>query len=112
MDVKFERQDKTLTVFLRGEIDHHAAGGLREQIDGAVVSSGVSCLILDFSEVSFMDSSGIGLILGRYKRMCARGGRLQVCGVNARYLAMMKMAGMEKLGILYTEESATNESDE
>ena len=71
MDVKFEKQDRTLTVFLRGEIDHHAAGGLREQIDGAVVSGGIVCLVLDFSEVSFMDSSGVGLILGRYT-MCPR----------------------------------------
>ncbi len=112
MDVKFEKQNTTLTVFLRGEIDHHAAGGLREQIDSAIVSGSISCLILDFSEVSFMDSSGVGLLLGRYKRMCARGGRLQVCGMSQRYLAMMKMAGMEKLGILQAEESATNESNE
>lgn len=112
MDVRFEKQDRTLTVFLRGEIDHHAAGGLREQIDSAVISGGILCLILDFSEVSFMDSSGVGLILGRYKLMCARGGKLTVRGMTQRYLAMMKMAGMEKLGILQTEESATNETNQ
>ena len=112
MDVKFEKQDKALTVFLRGEIDHHAAGGLREQIDSAVVSGGVLCLTLDFGEMSFMDSSGVGLILGRYKQMCARGGKLTVRGMNARYLAMMKMAGMEKLGILQTEECVNNESNQ
>ncbi len=112
MELRFEKQEKTLTVFLRGEIDHHAAGGLREQIDGAVTSGDIVHLILDFSEVSFMDSSGVGLLLGRYKRMCARGGRLLARGLTARYLTMMKMAGMEKLGILQTEESNTNESNE
>ena len=110
MDVRFEKQDRTLTVFLRGEIDHHAAGSLREQIDSAVVSGGILLLTLDFAEVSFMDSSGVGLILGRYKLLCSRGGKLSVRHMTPRYLAMMKMAGMEKLGILQAEESATNES--
>lgn len=109
MDVKFEKQGGALTVYLRGEIDHHAAGGLREQIDRAIVSGDTRTLTLDFGEVSFMDSSGIGLILGRYKQMCARGGTLAVRRVSARYLAMMKMAGMEKLGILQEEET-TDES--
>ncbi len=112
MDVKFEKQDGRLTVFLRGEIDHHAAGGLREQIDQAVISGDIHALTLDFAEVSFMDSSGMGLILGRYKRMLARGGTLCVRRMQPRYLAMMKMAGMEKLGILQAEEIETNESNQ
>lgn len=111
MDVKLEKQDSTLTVCLRGEIDHHAAGGLREQIDAAITNGNVLHLILDFKEVSFMDSSGVGLILGRYKRMCARGGSLQVRCLQPRYLAMMHMAGMQKLGILQAEENITDESN-
>lgn len=111
MDVKFEKRDGTLTVYLRGEIDHHAASGVREQIDSAIAGGDTRTLILDFAEVSFMDSSGVGLILGRYKRMLAHGGSLCVRRMSARYLAMMKMAGMEKLGILQEEET-TDESDQ
>jgi len=112
MDIRLEKQGKALTVFLRGEIDHHAASSLRQQIDETVISGDIHALTLDFKDVSFMDSSGVGLILGRYKQMLARGGTLKVCRMQARYLAMMKMAGMEKLGILQAEETEHNESNE
>ena len=64
VEVKTEREGDTLTALLRGEIDHHAAGGLREEIDTAVLQTGAKTLILDFSGISFMDSSGIGVVLG------------------------------------------------
>lgn len=112
MEVKLQSKGRQLFAALRGEIDHHSATRLREEIDRAVSSRGADELILNFSEVSFMDSSGIGLILGRYKWMTARGGKLTVCGVNGRLLPLMRMAGLEKLHILQTERIQCDESNQ
>ena len=100
MELKTETDGKRLTIYLRGELDHHAAGRLREEIDAAAVRVNANELVLDFTELGFMDSSGIGLILGRYKRMTARGGTLRVCGAGERLLRVMQMAGLGSLGIL------------
>ena len=74
----------TLTVFLDGEIDHHSAPSVRNTVDEAVMTQSPSRLALDFSSVSFMDSSGIGLIMGRYKLMNGRGGVHEVHGIFHR----------------------------
>ena len=68
------KQGDALTVYLTGEIDHCVAEGLRNEIEMLIVAHDPHRLILDFSQVSFMDSSGIGMIIGRYKTMIARGG--------------------------------------
>ena len=60
---------RILSVFLSGELDHHSARPVREQTDIAVDRYSPALLVLDFSGLTFMDSSGIGLIMGRYKRM-------------------------------------------
>ncbi len=99
MQIKLEADGRRLVAALRGELDHHAAGSVREKIDGAVVSNDTKELILDFSDVGFMDSSGIGLILGRYKLMRGKSGSLHIRGVSDRYRRMMQMAGLEKLNI-------------
>lgn len=112
MEVKLQSNGRQLVASLRGEIDHHSAIRLREEIDNAVSGRGVSDLILDFSEISFMDSSGIGLILGRYKQMHARGGKLTVCGVSDRLLPLMRMAGLDKLHILQTERTNCHETNQ
>ena len=61
------KQGDALTVYLTGEIDHCVAEGLRNEIEMLIVAHDPHRLILDFSQVSFMDSSGIGMIIGRYK---------------------------------------------
>ena len=67
------QQGDALTVHLCGEIDHCAAEGLRNEIEMQIVRQNAMRLILDFSQVTFMDSSGVGMIIGRYKTMHARG---------------------------------------
>ena len=61
------QQGDALTVHLCGEIDHCAAEGLRNEIEMQIVRQNAKRLILDFSQVTFMDSSGVGMIIGRYK---------------------------------------------
>ena len=84
---------------LSGDIDHHSAAFLRAQIDAELLQSRPQCLVLDFSGVTFMDSSGIGLIMGRYRLMLSRGGSLTVVGASERLLRVMKLAGLNKLPI-------------
>ena len=97
-----------LTVWLSGELDHHAAREMREQIDGAIDRSSAKTVWLDFSGITFMDSSGIGLIMGRYRRMVSQGGALFVVGASDRLLRVMKLAGLEKLPIWETSPHNSN----
>ncbi len=99
MVIRMDVSPQVMTVWLSGELDHHAAHSLREQVDAAIERSVASVLRLDFSGVTFMDSSGIGLIMGRYRLMTARGGRLLVVGASERLLRVMKLAGLEKLPV-------------
>ncbi len=99
MVIRMGTDQSGLTVWLSGELDHHAARELREQIDSAIERSAAKRLRLDFSGVTFMDSSGIGLIMGRYRLMQSRGGSLTVIGASERLRRVMKLAGLEKLPI-------------
>jgi len=99
MTLKIEEADKTLTAFLAGEIDHHSAKSIREQIDYAVERSAAQTLRLDFADVSFMDSSGVGLVMGRYRLMQSRGGQTWLCNATAPVLRMLKLAVLDRLPI-------------
>ena len=73
MSVQFSYDNNRLTAALKGDIDHHGAAEMRIQIDGELERTTPSLLTLDFSEVGFMDSSGIGLILGRARKVFKMG---------------------------------------
>ena len=100
MVMRMESIPNGLHIWLSGELDHHAARDLREQIDAAVERCKARVLRLDFSDVGFMDSSGIGLVMGRYRLMQAHGGRLTVVGTSSRIEKVMRRAGLDKLGVL------------
>lgn len=98
MDIK--STGEVLTVYLKGEIDHHSAKGMREEIDKAIEYSMPSLVILDFSEVTFMDSSGIGLVMGRYKNLQKTGAGLNISNLPENIYKIMKFAGIERLASL------------
>ena len=97
MPVRIEKNKNITTAFLSGEIDHHSAIFIREEIDKAVNLISPRELCLDFMNVSFMDSSGIGLVMGRYKLMQTLGGKLRVRGVSKSTMKVMKLAGLDLL---------------
>lgn len=68
MPIRIESDGETVTAFLEGEIDHHSAAQMREAIDAELIGGTAKLLILDFRDVTFMDSSGIGLVMGRYRQ--------------------------------------------
>ena len=79
------------------EIDHHSAERLRGQIDAAFEKSSCRHIVLDFSRVSFMDSSGIGMIIGRYKNAEKRGGRLALSGMSDEMSRLYQISGLAKI---------------
>ncbi len=91
---------EVLTVYLSGEIDHHSAKGMREEIDKAIEYGMPSLLILDFSDVTFMDSSGIGLVMGRYRLLQKTGSTLNLVSLPENIYKIMKLAGIERLASL------------
>ena len=90
--VHFEGGAGHLTAYLAGEIDHHGAALLRAEIDARTAACGAEWLVLDFGGVSFMDSSGVGLILGRQRRMEMSGGVLWVQNPPENVKKMLKIA--------------------
>ena len=95
IDVLEERG--TLVIRLSGEIDHHGAVGVRSEIDRMISERRPERLALELSGIDFMDSSGIGLIMGRYARMKAAGGELIVRYPSARVKKIFSMAGLERI---------------
>ncbi len=93
--VTFTPAREILYAHLSGEIDHDAAQKLRLQIDAALSDRMPDTLVLDLSGVGFMDSSGIGLILGRQRRMQALGGRVRVQAPPQQIKKVLKLANIQ-----------------
>ena len=96
-EVRICENGERLTAYLTCEIDHHTAKTVREEIDRAMESSRARVLALDFSGVGFMDSSGIGLILGRVSRAEELGISVRLCGLSPTLSRLVRMAGIERL---------------
>jgi len=92
--VVFRQVGNALVAHLSGEIDHHAAEKLRQEIEQQLERRPVEQLCLDFGGVGFMDSSGVGLILGRARRMRAEQGKLTVADVPPSLGKMLDLAGI------------------
>lgn len=95
--VNLEIHEQQLVAFLFGELDHHSVQQLRQDIDSCAMLNRPKELILNFGGVSFMDSSGIGLVMGRYKLMQELGGTLQLTQLSSPLRRVMQVAGMDKL---------------
>ena len=90
-------KDGVLWVKPTGDIDHHTAKGLREAIDGLIVRNNPKELELDLSAIDFMDSAGLGLVLGRYKKQADIGGRFKIINPGRRTMQILQLAGVEKI---------------
>lgn len=103
MTIDFDAKNSALTVLMDGEIDHHTAKGIREKIDLSVERQAPDLLIMDFRNVTFTDSSGIGLVMGRYRLMNMRGGHVLVINLSTQLKKVFSLAGLSKLGIIEEE---------
>ena len=95
MPTKVVCENGNVTAYLSGEIDHHSAPAARAVIDTYIQKSKPDKLIIDFGSVSFMDSSGIGLVMGRYREISDYGGKLEITGLSEHAYRVMKLSGIE-----------------
>ena len=97
MELKMVRKKDKLCVKIIGEIDHHNASIIRENVDIEIKSGGIRQLVFDFSGLEFMDSSGIGILMGRYKLMKIYGGSVTVLGACDYIEKIIRLSGLENM---------------
>ncbi len=96
MNLKLQTEGRRLTAIITGDIDHHSAVLLREQVDRQIAATRPQEFVIDLAGVTFMDSSGLGFIMGRYKLIAAQGGRIAVTGDSGRISKILEMSGAFK----------------
>lgn len=97
MHIEGKIKKNVLVISLGGELDHHRAGQVREYIDKFLENPTVKNLVLDTENLNFMDSSGLGVIIGRYKTISKRGGKLAVINVNSQIHRIFSVSGLYKI---------------
>ncbi len=101
MAKEFENLKNAFVVHLKGEIDQCAASEIRDRIDIEIINSPKKNMIINLDSVTLMDSSGIGLIVGRYKNVNALGGKLLLAGGNSNVRKMIDLSGIRKVIDMY-----------
>ncbi len=102
--MKYQVQENCLTIFLPRELDHHNAEEIRRESDHLITRNHIRYIIFDFAETDFMDSSGIGMILGRYKQIYMFGGEICAVHSNERIKKILTMSGVTKIMEMIEEE--------
>lgn len=100
-------EDGSCRFLLRGELDHHSVKEMREVIDGKLIDYRPMQVILDLREVSFSDSAGLGLILGRYTRIRDYGGTLTLVNVSEDFMKILRLAGADRFLTIETQSRKT-----
>ncbi|MGN1133452.1 MAG: anti-sigma factor antagonist [Oscillospiraceae bacterium] len=104
VEIVTEAEKSRMTAKIYGDIDHHSAKYLREEIDMKIDENHPLALIIDFSKVTFMDSSGIGLVMGRYKKLKAFGGEVFIANPPTYIKKVMNIAGINEICRIITTE--------
>ena len=102
--MKYEVQETCLTIFLPGELDHHNAEEIRKRSDYLIDQNHIRYVIFDFTDTTFMDSSGIGVIMGRYKRIYMLGGEVCAVHTSERMKKILTMSGVTRIMQIYEED--------
>ncbi|MCI8965827.1 MAG: anti-sigma factor antagonist [Clostridia bacterium] len=97
MNVNFEEKDKLLILEINEEIDHHIAEKLRRDADYEIQRRSPKRIVLDFNSVSFMDSAGIGMVIGRYKTATMIGAKMEMINVKENIKKIFEMTGVLKI---------------
>lgn len=97
MEILYNNNKKAMIVTIKSALDHHSAKSIRETIDLYFADTKASHIIFDLSELEFMDSSGIGLIMGRYKFISPVGGRVIISGADEKTDKILSLSGIYKI---------------
>ncbi|QOR65344.1 anti-sigma F factor antagonist [Cytobacillus suaedae] len=95
--IELEVKNNVLCIRLAGELDHHTAEELRQQVTSKLEENKINHIILNLEKLSFMDSSGLGVILGRYKQIKNNGGEMVVCSISPAVKRLFDMSGLFKI---------------
>jgi stage II sporulation protein AA (anti-sigma F factor antagonist) len=104
--MKYQVQENCLTIYLPNEVDHHNAEDMRKNADTLIERNHIKFVIFDFAKTDFMDSSGIGVMMGRYRIVRLLGGEIWAVHANARIKKILTMSGMTKIMQIYEEDEA------
>ncbi|MGY4690188.1 anti-sigma F factor antagonist [Salibacterium sp. K-3] len=97
LTVNLEQVDDVMCIRLKGELDHHSSRELRGQVEEHMEIHRPIHIVLNLEELTFMDSSGIGVILGRYKQIRKQGGEMVVCAISAPVKRLFELSGLFKI---------------
>lgn len=97
LTIDMEVKQDVLCIRLSGELDHHTAETLREKISTAMEKNDILHLVLNLEKLTFMDSSGLGVILGRYKQVKLKNGEMVVCSISPPVRRLFELSGMFKI---------------
>ncbi|MDQ0219057.1 anti-sigma F factor antagonist [Peribacillus cavernae] len=95
--IDMEARNAVLCIRLKGELDHHASEELKNRASAAIENDGIKHIVLNLEELSFMDSSGLGVILGRYKQIKHNHGEMVVCAISPSVKRLFEMSGLFKI---------------
>ena len=110
MKMKAYSAPEGLIVRLDGEIDHHSAAEIRENLDNMIAETRPKSLVLELSDIDFMDSSGLGL--GRYRRLQEIGAKMFIKNPSVRIEKILAMAGVDKLIRIIRTSEQNKETDD
>ncbi len=102
--MEYQVEENCLTIFLPKEVDHHHAEEIRKKADKVIEQNHIKYVIFDFDKTEFMDSSGIGAIMGRYRIVRLIGGEIWAVHTNARMKKVLTLSGVTKIMQIYEEE--------
>ncbi|SFF94264.1 anti-anti-sigma regulatory factor, SpoIIAA [Desulfotomaculum arcticum] len=97
MNYAIKKEKNCLLVAVFGEIDISITDSLREDVDRALDNYGSGQLVIDLSGVDFIDSSGLGVILGRYKKVAGKGGKVFLAGAKPQVKKVLELSGLLNL---------------
>lgn len=105
LSIDLEVKNNVLLIRLTGELDHHTAEELRIKVNEKIENEAVNHIVLNLESLAFMDSSGLGVILGRYKQIQAKGGEMVVCAISPAVKRLFEMSGLFKIVRLEEDEA-------
>lgn len=97
VNIEFIESGQVLTIKLKGELDHHGADQIRDIIDEKIRKNNYNKLVIDFHGLDFIDSSGIGFIIGRYKLIRKRNGVIEIINASTKVRRILDMSGIGKI---------------
>lgn len=110
LQINFDSINQNLIVYFKGELDHHTAEEIRKEIDKIYFEKRYKNIILNLNNLNFMDSSGIGLLMGRFKLVSQNNGKLCITNVSPRVEKILKMSGILKIVDIYSDVKSASDN--